>query len=251
MKLSLESQISDHPTKSGEFIVVIPFTKKDRKQAQKLDEAAIALKVTNQCSSSNLADSAWCDLMQDLSSMQNTSNSEYQHDIELQGMTFDDGNVVSGGSYVTRYSETKHRTRSVSSKQEEISGSLMSSILQSLGNNVLDENNCERLIQILESTNCLADPLSGTCMLREAISEDSGIDPCESKSSLCLCPSWLKEIMTKFSFLNIYSVILQLQGENVTLMGLKEGLDQLTKFGFQLDILDLEQLSLLCPKVTG
>lgn len=249
MKLSLESPISDYPTFPGDFFIVIPFTKKDQKKDQKSEEVTTASNVTTQCSSSNLADSAWSDLMQDLSCMQNTPTIATQYDAELQGLTSDDRTGVIRRQNVTRSSGTKWRTKSVSSEHEDIANSLVESILQSSSNDVFDGKNWERFLLLSESINCLADPLSGTCMLAKAITKDAEAGQYVSKGGLCLCPSWLKDLLKRFCFLNLYSEILEFQGKRVTCSGLKENLDQLTEFNFQIGISDLEQLSVLCPKV--
>lgn len=249
VKLSLGSPISDYPTYPGDFFIVIPFTKKDRKQEQNSEEVTTASNGTNQCSSSNLADSAWSDLMQDLSCMQNTATVANQDDTELQGLTSVDTSGVIRRDNVTRSSGTKWRTKSVSSKHEEITNSLVESILQSSSNDVFDGKNWERFLLLSESINCLADPLSGTCMLAKAISKDGETGQYVSKGGLCLCPSWLKDLMKRFCFLNLYSEVLEFRGKMVTCSGLKGTLDQLTEFGFQTGISDLEQLSVLCPKV--
>ncbi|KAL1824977.1 hypothetical protein ACET3Z_011755 [Daucus carota] len=249
MKLSLGSQVSHYPTHPGDFFILIPFTKKDQKQEQKHEEVLAAPNVTSQCSSSNIADSTWSDLMQDLSCLQNTATNENQPYAELQGMTFDSRTGDSRKHNVTCSSETKWRTKSVSSEHEETANSLLESILQSSSNNIFDGKNCERFLHLSGLIDCLADPLSGTCLLNNAISKDSEKGPYLSKGGLCLCPLWMKDIMKRFCFLNLYSTVLGFQGKLVTFVGLKGALDQLTESGFQIGILDLEQLSALCPKV--
>lgn len=96
---------------------------------------------------------------------------------------------------------------------EGIRGDLILDTLQSFQSNLIDDKNCQRFIQILDSINCLVDPLFGNCMLWEA--------------NLCLCPSWLKCTVKVFLFVNIYSAFLQVQSEKITLTGLKGGWNNL------------------------
>ncbi|KAL8134877.1 uncharacterized protein LOC141713110 isoform X2 [Apium graveolens] len=249
VKLSLGSPLSNYPTYPGDFFIFMPFTKKDQNKEQKSEEVTTASNVTSQCSSSNLADSAWSDLMQDLSCMQNTATVANQDDTDLQGLTSDNTPGFIRRHNVTRSSGTKWRTKAVSSEHEEIINSLIESILQSSSNEVFDSKNWEKFLLLSESINCLADPLSGICMLAKAFSKDGETGQYVSKDGLCLCPSWLKDLMKRFCFLNLYSEVLEIQGKRVTSSGLKGTLDQLTEFGFQIGISDLEELSVLCPKV--
>ncbi|KAL6995020.1 hypothetical protein U1Q18_005154, partial [Sarracenia purpurea var. burkii] len=181
----------------------------------------------NEFSTSEASDSAWSDMMQDLSFLQKISREENQ---------------------VNQSSETTLKKRWNFDEQEEHTDELIISIMRSSENTQLDQQNCKRLVQVLESVNCLSNPHSGNCALKEAVLHDSDMNQCEDKNNLCICPSWLKKTMKAFYFLNIYSAHLQLQQEKTTLTCLKGALDQLNKFGLQIGIADLEHLSVLCPK---
>lgn len=226
-------------------MVLVPFTKKVRQ----CNQSATTSEVPNQSPVSNFADSAWSDMMQDLRTLSNMSNNENQ-------TNFDSGSVIEGmrnelmEEASATYTLERKRKKFHGDKQEGSSDDLILSLLKSPCKIFLDKQNCEILIRVLESVNCLLDMRSGSCMLLREVGLAYG-DAMQSgsKSSLCLCPAWLKKIMKTFTFLNIFSAFLQLQQGHITLIHLKEGLDHLGEFGFQVDMEDIEHLSVLCPKV--
>ncbi|CAL5362421.1 unnamed protein product [Camellia sinensis] len=246
VKLGLQSRIKSHSIESGEFIVLVPYMKKDQQQTQQYNEAGTRLKDKNECSISKAADSAWSDMMQDLSFLRDISRKGNLPNVESKSMNSGDSNDVTGVSPVNRSSETKLKR---TFKQEGNVDDIITGILHSAENSQLDEQNCKRLMQLLESVNCLTNPHSGHCMLKELYLQDSDMNPYANENNACLCPSWLKTLMKAFYFLNIYSAYLQMQREKITSTYLKEALDQLSKFGLQVGIADLEHLSVLCPKV--
>ncbi|WKA08273.1 hypothetical protein VitviT2T_026010 [Vitis vinifera] len=244
-KLSLQSKLNSHPIGSGKFMVLVPFTKKVRQ----CNQSATTSEVPNQSPVSNFADSAWSDMMQDLRTLSNMSNNENQ-------TNFDSGSVIEGvrnelmEEASATYTLERKRKKFHGDKQEGSSDDLILSLLKSPCKIFLDKQNCEILIRVLESVNCLLDMRSGSCMLLREVGLAYGdATQSGSKSSLCLCPAWLKKIMKTFTFLNIFSAFLQLQQGHITLIHLKEGLDHLGEFGFQVDMEDIEHLSVLCPKV--
>ncbi|KAI7985841.1 hypothetical protein LOK49_LG14G00486 [Camellia lanceoleosa] len=226
-------------------MVLVPYMKKDQQQTQQYNEAGTRLKDKNECSTSKAADSAWSDMMQDLSFLRDISRKGNQPNVESKSMNSGDSHDVTGVSPVNRSSETKLKR---TFKQEGNVDDIITSILHSAENSQLDEQNCKRLMQLLESVNCLTNPHSGHCMLKELYLRDSDTNPYANENNACLCPSWLKTLMKAFYFLNIYSAYLQMQREKITSTCLKEALDQLSKFGLQVGIADLEHLSVLCPK---
>eukprot|EP00261_Vitis_vinifera_P040944 XP_019082187.1 PREDICTED: uncharacterized protein LOC100257644 isoform X3 [Vitis vinifera] len=243
-KLSLQSKLNSHPIGSGKFMVLVPFTKKVRQ----CNQSATTSEVPNQSPVSNFADSAWSDMMQDLRTLSNMSNNENQ-------TNFDSGSVIEGvrnelmEEASATYTLERKRKKFHGDKQEGSSDDLILSLLKSPCKIFLDKQNCEILIRVLESVNCLLDMRSGSCMLLREVGLAYGdATQSGSKSSLCLCPAWLKKIMKTFTFLNIFSAFLQLQQGHITLIHLKEGLDHLGEFGFQVDMEDIEHLSVLCPK---
>ncbi|XP_059640822.1 uncharacterized protein LOC132282982 isoform X2 [Cornus florida] len=250
VKLSLHTQISSQLTGSGDFIVLVPFTKKeDRQQIQQSCQFATPSKDLSQCSASKFADSAWSDMMQDLSSLRDISSNENQQNIESESMNSVDRNELNRGSSVSQSLGNKCKRGFNCGKQEEHTDDLILGILRSSEKTELDEQNWQRLTRVLELVDCLSNPNSGNCMLMEANLHDGNKDLSANKNSLCVCPSWLKTIIKAFSFLNIYSAFRQLRREEITWTGLKEALEHLHKFGLQVGIADLEHLSVLCPKV--
>lgn len=248
-KLNLQSHICSHSIQSGEFIVLVPFTKKDRLQALQSGQCATSSRVSDQSSEPNF-DSAFSDMMQDLSSLRDISDNENQINFELESINSGDKNEAKLEVSASRSLDRKRKRGVDVCKPEGLTDDLILCILQAPSKNFLDEENSERLIQVMEWMNCLSDPHSGNCMLLRKHNLRNGCGgPCRDNSSSCLCPSWLKMIMKSFSFLNIFSAFLQLQCEEITWAQLKEALDQLGKFGFQVGVQDLEHLSILCPKV--
>ncbi|GMQ11009.1 hypothetical protein CsSME_00053793 [Camellia sinensis var. sinensis] len=207
VKLGLQSRIKSHSIESGEFIVLVPYMKKDQQQTQQYNDAGTRLKDKNECSTSKAADSAWSDMMQDLSFLRDISRKGNQPNVESKSMNSGDSNDVTGVSPVNRSSETKLKR---TFKQEGNVDDIITGVLHSAENSQLDEQNCKRLMQLLESVNCLTNPHSGHCMLKELYLQDIDTNPYTNENNACLCPS--------------------------------------CKFGLQVGIADLEHLSVLCPK---
>ncbi|XP_027124486.1 uncharacterized protein [Coffea arabica] len=245
-KLSLHSQIGSFSIASGEFFVLVPFAKKDRQQAQNLDESAGSSTVQTESLASKLAESAYSDLMQDLSSLQNGSNHKNHPnaEVEPEHMNEETWNTSDAHSL-----PVKRKRRSINDESLGPSRDIVLDLLQSSRTNILDEEKCKMFIQILESVNCLSDPATAKCIAKRGNARDHEMDPCVNGASLCMCPSWLKNIMKAFALLNTYSAFLQLWHIGITLTGLTKALDHLKKFGSQIGITDIEHLSLLFPKV--
>ncbi|CBI15349.3 unnamed protein product, partial [Vitis vinifera] len=201
-KLSLQSKLNSHPIGSGKFMVLVPFTKKVRQ----CNQSATTSEVPNQSPVSNFADSAWSDMMQDLRTLSNMSNNENQ-------TNFDSGSVIEGvrnelmEEASATYTLERKRKKFHGDKQEGSSDDLILSLLKSPCKIFLDKQNCEILIRVLESVNCLLDMRSGSCML-------------------------LREVGLAYG--------------DATQSGSK---NHLGEFGFQVDMEDIEHLSVLCPKV--
>ncbi|KAI3785640.1 hypothetical protein L1987_44764 [Smallanthus sonchifolius] len=229
-KLNLQSQISSNSISDGEFIVLIPFMKKDKQKS--VDPCTNYLN-TNQCSTSNFADSAWSDMMKDLSSLREIDGDESHHPVGFEGAYPNTKHEADRGDFESLVDETV----------------LILNTLQSCDSDELDVKSCEKFMQVLESVNCLYDPKSKNCMLRNTNILCGEMEHAADSSYSCLCPSWLKVVLKMFYFLNIYSTFLQVQQKKVSLLSLEEGLNQLSKFGLGFNCADLENLSLLCPKV--
>lgn len=240
VKLGLESKVSDHSVGSGEFLVLVSYTKKDRQQNKKT-ETPTSSTILVGGSTLKQAEAAWSDMMQDLSYFSTISADDIQTEVLLD--------ATHNSSVRANCSSEVKRKRSVKNdKMEGYADELAVSILKSSTQD-MDDEKAKIFVQVLASINCFTNPGSGDCACKEANRKDNVVDPCSSCSDSCGCPTWLKSISKVFSFLNVYSASLQLQQVQVTYSSLKGALDHLCPFGFQASVADIEQLSLLCPKV--
>ncbi|XP_020548694.1 uncharacterized protein LOC105158042 isoform X2 [Sesamum indicum] len=244
VKLNLQSQISSYLIGDGEFLVIVPFVKKDRQQRHRVEASEMMSENPNPDGKleTELADSTWSEIMQDLLSFQDVSNRENPHKAEFKCLNSENENTHDT-------SRRKRRKKELNTGLEEgSSDDVLLSILQASRNNMVDEENLKKLLQFMESSSCLSNPATGSCVMRKANDQlDGESDPC--KSRFCLCPLWLKDIMRVFAFINIYSACLQLWQKQITINALKGPLDELHKFGFHPGIADFEVLSQLCPQV--
>ncbi|KAL8042408.1 hypothetical protein ABFX02_09G048500 [Erythranthe guttata] len=238
VKLKLQSEISRYSIGFGDFLVVVPFVKKDRHRVETPSEDPNP----NHKFETELAESAWSDLMQDLSSIQDTSNCGNLPEVELKSTNSENENARDRGGISTR--ATKRKNASDKGKERGPSyDDVLLSILQTCGGNMFDEQSIKTFIEFMDSLCCLSSPATGCCVMREA---NANALP---DGELCVCPLWLKDIIRAFSFINIYSACLQLWQKNITFSAFKGPLDQLHLFGFRPGIADLELLSQVCPQV--
>ncbi|PIM98761.1 hypothetical protein CDL12_28754 [Handroanthus impetiginosus] len=249
VKLNLQNQISSYLIGVGEFLVVAPFVKKDRQLRHRVEASETNSEDPNPSEKleSKLAESAWSDLMQDLSSFQDISSRENLPGAELKSMN---SVSISENAYHRRNSSRTMKPKKMLSKgkEKESSYDILLSILPASGDDMFDEQNLEMFLEFMDSSSCLSNPATGSCVIREANDLlDGKLDL--SKSSLCFCPLWLKDIMRAFYFINVYSACLQLWQRKITISALEGPLDQLHKFGFRPGIADLEILSQFCPEV--
>ncbi|XP_062159413.1 uncharacterized protein LOC133866791 isoform X4 [Alnus glutinosa] len=261
VKLTLQSQISTYPFENGEFIVLVPFTKKDMKN-QEFEQSKTSLNSPNNSSISKFADLAWFDMMQDLSYLCETSGNETGTNRKVGSFSLGDRReIMSGNSSLGNRKETMVGTSSSCSfdskrkrgfdfdKWMGLPYDLILDTLRFNSKEVLDEHNCEVLLNVLESVNCLSDPHSGFCLLlRKANFRGSGMGVGPKSGTSCLCPAWLKLIMKAFAFLNIFSAFHHLQQKKLTTACLEEVLNKLGKSGIKLDMKNIEHVSLVCPK---
>lgn len=247
VKLGLESKVSDHSVGSGEFLVLVPYIKKDRQQNKKTETPASS-SIPVGGSTLKQAETAWSDMMQDLSYLSSISRNVNQTEVLLDATRSRDPYGHNPSVPLNCSSRVKRKRSIKDDEMEEHADALVLSILKSSSSD-MDDEKAKIFVQFLASINCFTNPDSGNCMCEEANRKYNVSDPCSSGSDSCGCPAWLKSISRIFSFLNIYSASLQLQQEQVTYSGLKGALDHLCLFGFQAGVTDIEQLSLLCPKV--
>ncbi|XP_073221327.1 uncharacterized protein, partial [Cicer arietinum] len=234
-KLQLHDQIGSYIIQSGEFLVLVPFAKKEPTRTEKHDDLFFSSpNVACNASTSNLADTTWSNIMEDLSQLGDTNEKK------------DDNNVSNFEKEKEKTVDVEMKRGLGSEKQIELPYNLILNSLDYNSESVLGEHSCEVFSKVLESVNCLSDLPLGHCKLfrraclKGAFSNDGG-------GVTCLCPLWLKILVKSFAFANIFSAFLHLQGRNVTTCLLEEALDQLAKFGVKLGLHDMKHLSLLCP----
>ncbi|TYJ98237.1 putative ATP-dependent helicase YprA isoform X1 [Cucumis melo var. makuwa] len=254
-KLKPQSQISACCIDHGEFLVLIPFNKKESSKSRLRDQYELEFSVSSGTSISQFADSAWSDMVQDLS---------YLHGCSVEGReetVSESERASSEVGEVDAELEACCSTSSLSSKakgklgfgNDGLNGSLddvLRNFSLSPTEGFLNEQTCESFIKFLESVDCLTDPRNGNCMLAKQANSRSGNKraPNSTRGSSCLCPTWLKKIMKAFSFLNVFSMFLQLQEEIMTVSRLEQAMDQLQKRRIMFCMEDIHNLSRLCPK---
>ncbi|OWM64696.1 hypothetical protein CDL15_Pgr010454 [Punica granatum] len=232
-KLSLQNQISSYSIEPGEVIGLFPVIKKQTVQTEKSCDQDNSGNFTNQAPITKFADLAWTHMVQELREMSSndggpTSKSDGTNSNDGWGST----NEVSG----TRSSEMK-RKRSTDSETSRTPDDLVLSILEHSSKRVLDEGNAERFVKVLDRVNCLQDASSQSCLcVSGAWLQAGGLGASGSAGNPCWCPSWLKTVM-------------KLRQEMITLNGLEEALNWIGEVGIHFNMKDIENISLLLPKV--
>ncbi|OMO52842.1 hypothetical protein CCACVL1_29059 [Corchorus capsularis] len=224
-KLSSQSKLSSLSVQCGDFLVLIPFTKKDKPRVENPSFS------NNASTATSFSDSTYSDMMQELSYLRDES-------VNLsEGKTDNNTNNF----YFT--SKRKREGTDRDEKDEGHSSDFLWNVLRSSDGDLFDERNCKKFVEVLQSVNCLSSPYSGECMV---LSEAK----CRSSNELasCLCPVWLKKVVEGFAFVSILSGFLHLRTDKMTSACLKGVLDRLEKFGVGISMEDIECLSVLCPK---
>ncbi|XP_024633112.1 uncharacterized ATP-dependent helicase YprA isoform X2 [Medicago truncatula] len=216
-KLQLHDQIGSYQIESGDFVVLIPFVKKEPTQKEKPDSVFSSPNVACNASTSSFADTTWSNIMEDLSELRETTE-----EIDVIKKKTVEGEMKRGLGSEKEINLPYHM------------------ILNTLDHT---SRSAEVFPKVLESVNCLSDLPLGYCKLlkRTCLKGNGG------GSVTCLCPPWLKMVLKSFAFINIFSAFLHLQSRKVTTSLLDEALDQLAKFGVKLGAHDMKRLSLLCP----
>lgn len=249
-KLRLQSQIGCYPIEPGEFLVLVPFTKK----SNQCEASATPSNVADIASISSLADSTWSNIMEDLTHLREKESDALNDDdaSNFKFCTFADehrkNKMLENTS--SNASEAKPKRDVGSEKEIQLPYHHILNTLQHTSADALGEHNCEVLFKVLESINCLSDLPLGHCKLfKRARLKGVGLGSYANNGSSCLCPPWLKIVMKAFTFINVFSAFLHLQCKKTTLNLLEDALNQLGKFGVKLDIQNMKHLSLLCPEV--
>lgn len=242
--MSLLDQISSYSIEPGEVIGLIPVVKKQTSQPQESCEQFNSDYVKGEAPITKFADQAWNHMMQELREM---SSNDGGATTELCGTYFNIGlesNMDISGIQ-------RKRKLSDVSETAGIPDNLVLSILEHSRNRVLDEGNAEKFVKVLDRVNCLQDASSQSCLLSSSFQlQEGGFGTCQATRKLCLCPLWLKAVMKVLTFLNIYAACLQLRQEKITLNYLEDALHWLEEFGIHFNRKDIENVSVLCPKVT-
>ncbi|KAK7304223.1 hypothetical protein RJT34_15350 [Clitoria ternatea] len=192
---------------------MVPFAKKEPAPTGIPNPVQDSSHVPHSASTSNLADSTWSSIMEDLSHLCDTTENASGPELRKE-------------------------------KQIELPYHLILNTLQCDGEGALSDRNCEVFLKVLESVDCLSDLPLGHCKLLKRVRGGGGFGP---RCATCLCPSWLKMIVKAFAFVNIFSGFLCLQSRRLTFCLLEEALNQLAKFGVKIGLQDVKHLSLLCP----
>lgn len=265
VKLRLQCPINTHRVERGEFLVLVPFTKKDPSRTQKSEQSTSSVSTTDNSSISDFASSAWADIMNDLSYLREASDNGTPTSHKVGAFSLGDrteamaADIGLGDKKETLAGDTSSCTfegkRKRSSDFDKLMGlpyDYILSALQFCSKDVLEEHNREVFVKILESVNCLAEPNRGLCLLSRKVNLPGGgmgVQPNDGSS--CLCPEWLKIILKAFAFVNIFSAFLHLQQKTITTTNLEKALNQLGKSGIKLSMKDIKHVSILCPKVLG
>lgn len=235
--MRLQTQIGSFPIQHGEFLVLVPFAKKEKEPSRTHESDT----VSNVPTSTTLADSTWSTIKEDLSLL---------HDDDI---TENCDNASNSESKKEEMLQTQSIAGLGSEKQIELPYHLILDTLQDSSEGVLGEHNCEVFVKVLESVNCLSDLPLGHCKLLKQACEKrgggGGLRKRVSDAAMCICSPWLKIVVKAFAFVNIFSTFLYLQRRELTLVLLEEALSELAKFGVKLGLDDIKLLSLLCPHV--
>ncbi|XP_021757197.1 uncharacterized protein LOC110722235 [Chenopodium quinoa] len=245
MKLGVKSLIGSHSINCGEFVALMPFTKKAKSQNIHSEESGVSSQTTPQSEPSHVAESAWRDMMEDLSYLNNTMSSE-EHSGCLPDHFDKSKGVMINENLSSNYARKRRKISQVESKAG-LADDLISSLLRFSNRHVLDQEVCESFLKILESVHCLSDAETGNCMLSSKFNMQGNGQP--AQPSCCLCPTWLTIMMQSFAFLNIFAGFLQVNHEAVTFDLVKNSLNKLRELGFCASVEDLKRLPDLCPKV--
>ncbi|TYH99084.1 hypothetical protein ES332_A11G042300v1 [Gossypium tomentosum] len=232
-KLNLQCKVSSLAFQSGEFFVLIPFTKKNKPQVENPSFSNDASAATS------FSDSTYSHMMQEFSYLRDNSRK------------FSEGNNNNSNGHGDDDDDDSFKSRRKQGgnidKDERNEGhpyDLLWNVLRSSDRDLFEEKNCEKFVEVLQSMNCLSSPYSGKCMLlSEAIFRTS------DDHASCLCPTWLRGLVEAFALLSILWAFLQLQAERMTTSRLKQVLGHLEQFGVGICMEDIEHLSVLCPKV--
>ncbi|KAK8325260.1 hypothetical protein V6Z12_A11G040000 [Gossypium hirsutum] len=234
-KLNLQCKVSSLAFQSGEFFVLIPFTKKNKPQVENPSFSNDASAATS------FSDSTYSHMMQEFSYLRDNSR-KFSEGNNNNSNGHGDDDDDDDDSFKSRRKQGGNIDKD--ERNEGHPYDLLWNVLRSSDRDLFEEKNCEKFVEVLQSMNCLSSPYSGKCMLlSEAIFRTS------DDHASCLCPTWLRGLVEAFALLSILWAFLQLQAERMTTSRLKQVLGHLEQFGVGICMEDIEHLSVLCPKV--
>ncbi|KAK8710764.1 hypothetical protein V6N13_146074 [Hibiscus sabdariffa] len=150
-KLSLQCKVSSLVSQSGEFFVLIPFTKKNKPQIENPSFSNDARTATS------FADSTYSDMMQEFSSLRD-------HSGKISEGNNNDSNDH-GNDDCSKSGRKRGGTINKDERNEGHPYDFLWNILRSSDRDLFEEKNCEKFVEALQSMNCLSSPYSGKCML--------------------------------------------------------------------------------------
>ncbi|KAI4365849.1 hypothetical protein MLD38_021798 [Melastoma candidum] len=244
VKLNLQSLISCYSIGPDDVIGLIPVIKK-RAEDRVSDQSACL--DTNVGPSSGFADSAWSNIMQEMREISSNRETTWKE----PGSASSDVGLEGTRERVPRSSSSTKRRRSDNFEKMGFPDDLVLSILEDPGEDFLEEDgNNEKLLEFLQLESCLKDPSTDRCLSASfALSQKAGKEVQDENVTMCMCPTWLCNLMKMFSVLNMYAAYLQLRRKELTLNSLNQLLFLLEKLGIQVGMQDIENLALLLPKV--
>ena len=183
---------------SGEFLVLVPFVKKQRPQTPKPDLSEPPL-------TPSFSNSAYSEMIRE-----------------------------------SLHSRAENHSVGVKRKRDQYTCPVefLKGVLESDCRDEFEGQNKEKLAEVLKARNCLSSPGFGKCLM-------SG----ETSSYSCSCPDWVKLSMETFTFLNLFSSLIESLGEKLYFNRLEESLARLATSGVRVGVEDVKNLSILCPKV--
>ncbi|GAB2220919.1 hypothetical protein Drorol1_Dr00012078 [Drosera rotundifolia] len=262
-KLGLKDLIGSHTISPGEFLVVVPFRKKNRPTESSENQLQSGAstgtpQISHEGTTHGVAESAWSEMMEDLSYFHRASDADQRADVVAGDESLymcsagsdgkngcgDGENEVAGDLSRTKYSSCERKRLSGELRDQGLIVEFFGCVVQFPEKNVWDDEIREGFLKVLEWVNFLTDENVNCILLKEA-SLCGGIKSLPS----CVCSPWSKKALKAFTFLNMLSGFSQLRQEIVTLEFVKDALEKFAEFDFLLGVEDLEQLAVLFPKV--
>ncbi|XP_062116783.1 uncharacterized protein LOC133830748 isoform X3 [Humulus lupulus] len=108
VQLGLQSIISEQNISNGEFLVLVPFTKKPSNVIRQSDQSRTSVNTANANSISKVADQAWNEMMQDISSLHDYAKTDEQSG-HAGNSNVEDREEKMGGNACSSFSEVKRK----------------------------------------------------------------------------------------------------------------------------------------------